>query len=320
MKRKIFCLAAFLSLLAIGYTAYSQSCIQGPYGTQTFNGALDNASSWAIDFPSNPALTFVTDGYLGKAMRLTQCASSSASSHCSPSTSSFGQMGGVTTGINVHAGYVCGSGTNPSADCRPNSDGVGQVEETWYRFHVRLAPGYLPTPGTQNSLIEWHVDQRTEADAVAHSSFAYSPLMGVRSDSSASCSGSPSFCTSSGANPNLFFQIPGGSNTTNAQPKRFFPLAANSLLINHWYDLVWHMVWSPLTTGTTPGKVQIWLDGVKLIDALTPTQYLRTDGTYSYQTGFGGYNYRLWVNWVSSTDFDEFVWGPTAQSINFAGQ
>jgi len=307
-----------LALLGLAYGVYSQSCTQGPYGVQTFNGALDNASLWKIDFPSNPSLTFVSDGVVGQALRLTQCASSSGTSLCSTSSSTHGQMGAVTINTGAHAGYLCGSGTNPKPDCTTNSDGVGMEEETWYRFHIRFpSPGYVPGNGTQNTEITFHVDSRTETDAANHGSFAYSTLVDVRTDGP-TCPGNPPFCTSPGANPNLFLQVPGGRDDLNTQPLRIFPFAPNTLLVNHWYDMILHMVWSPLTTGPTPGSVQWWVDGVKVVDQQTPTLYLRTDGTWSYGNGWGAYNYRDWANVASSVDFDEFIWGPTAATVGFA--
>ena len=116
----------------------------------------------------------------GQGRALGGCASSSSSSHCTKSTSSSGQEAAVSTNHNVHAGYVCGSGSDPSSSCESNGNGVGKEEETWYRFHVRLAPGFQATPGTQNSIIEFHVDQRTEADAKAHGGgTAYSTIVDI---------------------------------------------------------------------------------------------------------------------------------------------
>ena len=54
-----------------------------------------------------------------------------------------------------------------------------------------------------------------------------------------------------------------------------------------------------------------------MVDASTPTEYVRSDGTWSYAASLGLYNYRLWADWPSSVDGEDFIWRPTASSINF---
>jgi hypothetical protein len=126
------------------------------------------------------------------------------------------------------------------------------------------------------------------------------------------CSGKPAYCTTAGTNPRLFLQVPGGPTSNPQSAKRFFPFPKNSLLVDHWYDMVLHMVWSP-----TVGYVQWWVDGQKMVDVATPTEYVRSDGTWSYGASLGLYNYRPWAPWASSVDGEQFIWGPTASSINF---
>jgi hypothetical protein len=283
---------------------------QAPYEVEPFNGSV-TGSGWQTD--NFGPLQWPSDDHGGQAVRLEACASSSASRHCQGSTSSYAQEASVWTSENIHGGYVCGSGTSPRPNCVANGSGVGKAEETWYRFHVRFAPGFQATPGSQNTVFAFHVDQRTQTDARNHGGItAYSTLIDVDADGT-SCPGNPAFCGTPGSNSRLFLQVPGGHTSCGAAcVKRFFPFASNSLLIDHWYDMVLHVVWSPVN-----GYVQWWVDGQKMVDASTPTEYVRSDGTWSYAASLGLYNYRLWADWPSSVDGEDFIWGPTASSINF---
>jgi Polysaccharide lyase len=280
---------------------------QSAYEDEPFDGVLANPGWYTDNFGP---LQWPLDGLGAKAVRLEDCASSSASTHCTGSTSSYGQAAAIATNHNVHAGYVCGSGTDPSSSCEANGNGVGKEEDTWYRFHVRLAPGFQATPGTQNSIIEFHVDQRTEDDAKVHGGgTAYSTLIDIQAQGN-SCS---SWCGTPGTSPRLFLQVPGGKTSCGMNcVKRFYPFADNSLLVGHWYDFVLHMTWSP-----TAGHVQWWVDGQKMVDVATPSEYVRSDGTWSYGDSLELCNYRHWASWSSSVDGEDFIWGPTSSSINF---
>jgi hypothetical protein len=282
---------------------------QAPYESEPFNGLLTNPGWYTDKFGP---LQWPADGLGNQAVRLEACASSSSSSHCSSSTSSYGQETAVSVckGEIQHAGYQPGTGSG--SGCIDN--GNGMHEETWYRFHIRLAPGYLATPGTQNALMEFHVDSKSESDAKSHGGgTAYSTEFNIKADGT-SCSGSPAYCTTPGTNPRLFIQVPGGPTSNPHSAARFYPFASNSLLVDHWYDMVLHMVWD---ASPSVGYVQWWVDGTKMLDVHTPTLYARSDGTWSYAQSMGLYNYRHWANWSSAVDGEGLIWGPTADSINF---
>jgi hypothetical protein len=163
-------------------------------------------------------------------------------------------------------------------------------------------------------VFEFHVDDKTAADAKSRGYAAYSTLIGVQGQGSVPslCPGAPAFCTTPGTQPRLWIQIPGGSY--GMSPRWFFPLPLGSLLIDHWYDIVLHVYWS---SDPSRGHVQWWLDGTKILDVATPTLYQRYDGTLSYGENIDFDNYRLWANWSSAVDFDESVVGPTAASVDF---
>jgi hypothetical protein len=158
-----------------------------------------------------------------------------------------------------------------------------------------------------------HVDGRTEADAAEHgSATAYSTDIRIQGNGP-KCPGTPAFCKTPATNPQLLIQVAGGStvNNPNGYKHYFYP---GAVLVDHWYDMVLHIVWSP----TAAGYLQWWVDGEKVVDVRTPTLYVRSDGTWSFTDGLGVYNYRLWANWESSVDGDEFTWGPSAASVGFS--
>jgi hypothetical protein len=302
MKKAVF--VALCSLVGFVGQAKAQS---GYYEFEHFDGTFTNPE-WYITRGAGP-LQWPADGFHNQALRLEDCASASASSHCTTSPAPAVQDAAVYICEHEiqHAGYKPGTGT--VGGCI--RDGNGMQEETWYRYHIRLAPGFLATPGTQNSIMEFHLDDKTAADAKSHGETVGSTEFSIIADGS--CPGSPAYCSIPGTNPRLFIQIPGGPlSCGSACSKRFFPFASNSLLIDHWYDMVLHVIWSPVN-----GHVQWWVDGTKMLDVATPTEYVRSDGTWSYAESMGLYNNRHWANWASSVDGDEFIWGPTSDSIGF---
>lgn len=276
-----------------------------PYLVEHFDGAFGNPI-WGTE-PAG-AQTW-TSGYLGQAARLTDCAASRpgvcTNGTIVGSTSSYGQLAAIDAPCAyAHAGWVSGSGT-----C--GSGGYGKEEDSWYRLRIRFPAGYQATPGTQNTVFEFHVDDKSIADAKAHGyTGAYSLVVGVQGQGVVGtlCPGSPMFCATPGSSPRLFMQIPGGSYAT--YPPDFFPLPLGSLILDHWYDVVLHVSWS-----ATSGWVQWWLDGALVLDVHTPTLYTRIDGTLSYGENIDLLDYRLWASFASSIDFDELYVGPTQASV-----
>ena len=301
----------------------------GPYIIEPFNGALQNPNIWFSDpcpsgvsncsapqvpFLFGPIFTFQPDGNGNQDLQIFNCASTDINHLCQNSSSSFGPQNAVTTNTAVHAGYVCGSGTNPRPNCVTVGDGNGMNEETWYRFHFRFPAGYTPTPGDQNAIMELHVDDKTTADAAAHGGIqAYSTALEVISGGS--CPGSPAFCTTTGTNPALYLQVPGGATSCGTACRVIaYQGASNSLLINHWYDIVLHMVWD---NNPTVGLAELWIDGTQVLSNHMATHYTRSDGTQSYGENFGFFNYPHWANYTITDQFENVVWGPTRASINF---
>jgi hypothetical protein len=116
-----------------------------PYYTEHFDNAYNNGV-WSDN--AGGVNTFIAGGWLNQGRRVTDCASPSATQHCSGSLSNYGQNGGLNAvslpnNDRPHTGRIPGSGSNCC-----DGNGAGGVS-TWYRFHVRFPTGYQPTPGTQ---------------------------------------------------------------------------------------------------------------------------------------------------------------------------
>jgi Polysaccharide lyase len=270
------------------------------YYLEHFDGAYTN-----LFWKNEGGTSFVSDGASGQALRVHDCAST-ATSHCSGSSSAYGQLEGMNANSTPsndvpHTGRVLGSG---SGCC--DGDGAGNVD-TWYRFKIRFPTGYAATPGFQNVLWELHIDDKTTSLGAGQNS----TMLSIQSDPGSSvCSGSPQFCTTQGTNPRFAFQVTGG--TTSNVINNHYQL--QSLVLNRWYDIVIHEYFS---ADPTLGHFECWIDGVKVLDVHQPTLFKRSDGTLSYAEDLLFLDYRLWSSWASDVDYDEVVWGPTASSVGF---
>jgi hypothetical protein len=179
--------------------------------------------------------------------------------------------------------------------------GTEASTDTWYHVRVRFPRRrYRPTPGDWNWLVIWHNDGRT-------SSFrrAYSIAMGVLTD----YAHTPEVLTP-GRRPRLFLRLLGGNVT--APQSHTVTMRRNSLRYNHWYDIVFHFVWSP---DPKIGLAEWWVDGKQKASVAFPTLYTLPDGSHSYN-GFGLYNYRLHAPWTSEVDFDDVALGPDRASVH----
>jgi hypothetical protein len=175
---------------------------------------------------------------------------------------------------------------------------ASEGEDTWYRVRVFFPSDYQPTVGEWNWIVEWHDDGTTYNECNACVSVA----MGVYTDYTG---------TGYGPNPRLALRLSGGTTSSIVQATAALP--SNSLLRNHWYDLVFHYVWSQ---SSTKGLAEWWVDGVQQMSRNFPTLYRRSDGSSS-TNGFGLYNYRLSATWSDSVLFDNAAVGPTRGSVGF---
>ena len=178
--------------------------------------------------------------------------------------------------------------------------GTETSTDTWYHVRIRFPRGrYKPTRGAWNWLVVWHNDSRTSS--FAH---AYSIAMGVLTDYTPTPQG-----VTPGRRPRLFLRLLGGNVT--APQSYTVKLRANSLRYNHWYDILFHFVWSP---DPDVGLAEWWVNGKQRASVAFPTLYTLPDGTHSYN-GFGLYNYRLHAPWTSEVDFDDVAVGPDRGSV-----
>ena len=113
-----------------------------------------------------------------------------------------------------------------------------------------------------------------------------------------------------GQNPRLALRLAGGS--CSSPTYQSIALPSNSLLRGHWYDLVFHFVWS---TSSTTGLAAWWVDGQQEVSTHFPTLFTRPDGSASTNS-FGLYNYRMAANWTDSIDYDHVRIGSTQSSVN----
>jgi hypothetical protein len=170
-------------------------------------------------------------------------------------------------------------------------------QDTWYRVRLKLpSNAYAPTTGQWNWLVEWHNDGHTAGYG------AVSTALGIYTDY-------PVVSGSVGQNPRLVLRLAGGNSSSPTYQS--IELPSNSLLYDHWYDLVFHFVWH---TNSQIGYAQWWVDGTKWADLHFPTLFANPDGTQSYNL-YGLYNYHLSAPWTSEVDFDNAAFGPSLAAI-----
>ncbi|HLG90678.1 MAG TPA: heparin lyase I family protein, partial [Candidatus Saccharimonadales bacterium] len=245
-----------------------------PTGAYFYDDFSNGLTKWSTEGTSS-SFAIVDDGSGGKALTLTVTPTSSG-----PNASS--ELAAVYLGAqSAHSGYQT---TN---------------EETWYRTGVRFPSGsYIPTTGEWNWLVEWHTDNKTQVAG------GNSTGMSVLTDYPVT--------TSPGQNPRLRLRNTSGSPSNPTY--NYFTLPSNSLLYSHWYDSVYHIIWS---TNPNIGLIEWWLDGQQIASYRGATLYTNSDGTLSYNN-FGLYNYRLHATWNSTVQFRKVIIGPSAASIGFS--
>jgi hypothetical protein len=180
------------------------------------------------------------------------------------------------------------------------SNGPVNGQDTWYRVRIRFPSGglYQPTTGQWNWVMEWHDDNHT----MSLNPGAMSISLGVYTDY-------PVVNNAVGKNPRLALRLAGGNASS---PSTYTcQLPSNSLLYGHWYDALFHFVWSK---SSTTGLAEWWLDGTQNCSVHFPTLYTNPDGTQSYNS-FGLYNYRLKASWTSRIDYDNVTIGPSRTSV-----
>jgi hypothetical protein len=89
--------------------------------------------------------------------------------------------------------------------------------------------------------------------------------------------------------------------------------SANPLQYNHWYDIVFHIIWSP---SSTTGLFEWWKDGQQMMSRHMGTLWLRPDGSTDHVSLMLN-NYRLQASWNSTVYYSKTLVGPTQASVGF---
>jgi hypothetical protein len=125
------------------------------------------------------------------------------------------------------------------------------------------------------------------------------------------------------ANPRWIIDIRGGDVGGQSDGPNWFRYTApsNSLLRDHWYDLVFHVKWSHDGTGLW----EIWIDGTKVVSRTQPNLYWRSSTGYNdiLYPALSNYHAKAQypggpaVTWNTSILFRNWWAGATASSIGF---
>jgi hypothetical protein len=169
-------------------------------------------------------------------------------------------------------------------------------QDTWYHVRVRFPADYQAVTGDWNYVVAWHDDSLTSSYG------AHSIAVGVWTDY-------PEIFGAYGQNPRLVLRPAGGSSTSPTY--KAIQLPPNSLLRDHWYDLLFHFVWH---TEASIGYYEWWVDGTRISGEHFPTLYTNPDGSSSYNS-FDLLNYHWKNTWTSEVDFDEVAIGPSRASV-----
>jgi hypothetical protein len=202
----------------------------------------------------------------------------------------YSSTGGPSASSNDASLSVC--------NCNPQSWTGGEGHDVWYGIKVFFPAGSVFPTGDGQNIWGWHT-----GDAVGTG--PTSSFMGVETDFPVT--------TSPGVNPRLTFWVRGGYFDSSGRhvTEKMVSMRRNSLLLNHWYSIQFHMHWS-----ADPAKaVSDWyVDGVQQAHVTGYANLFRYADGSTDQTGVGVYNYRLKSSWTNTISFDDFKVG-SSQSV-----
>jgi Polysaccharide lyase len=173
-------------------------------------------------------------------------------------------------------------------------------QDNWVHFRMMLPAGYQPTPGEWNIFNEFH----NNSDFI---SYYNSGSIGWEYPEIAL------YVTNyTGDVPHLMYRVRGGiDGASNFDGSDV--LVPAQLQLNHWYDIMLHIVWSP--TSTT-GLFEWWLDGTKIASLHRPTLWQRPDGSTD-QVELELNNYRQHTTYNSTVYYSKLKTGPSQASVGF---
>jgi hypothetical protein len=199
--------------------------------------------------------------------------------------------GGPNASSNAASLSVC--------NCNPQSWTGGEGRDVWYGIKVFFPSNSQFPTGDGQDVYEWHTSDKVGTGPT-------SSFMGVETDFPVT--------SSPGVNPRLTFWVRGGYFDSSGRhiSEKLVSMPSNSLLLNHWYSIQFHMHWS-----ADPAKaVSDWyVDGVQRAHVTGYANLFRfADGTTD-QTGIGLYNYRLKSSWTNTISFDDFKVGSGQSAV-----
>lgn len=173
-------------------------------------------------------------------------------------------------------------------------------ETDWFHFRV-MFPGngaYRNTHGSWNVLFESHMNSGyidwPDACEDAELDLTVVQYTGDR-------------------HPYLALRILGGSDTCPLSYGKWILDRRHRLRHNHWYDVLFHVVWSP---DPSIGFVSWWLDGRRMFSHHIADLWRRPDGSTD-QVEFELNNYRLHETYDSTVYYSQTRIGPTRGSVRF---
>jgi hypothetical protein len=185
-------------------------------------------------------------------------------------------------------------------DTKPYFGSNGQ--SNWVHYQLMFPADYRPTPGEWNVENEFHNNSRFEQWVDnGYMSWEY-PEVAL-------------YVTNyTGKVPYLMYRVRGGVDQQGSDNYAGTDIpAGRRLLLNHWYDILLHVVWSP---DPAVGQFEWWLDGKRIASIHRPTLWQRPDGSYDH-VDIELNNYRQHATWNATIYYGKLKIGPSQASVAF---
>ncbi|MDP9226829.1 MAG: hypothetical protein M3P18_23900, partial [Actinomycetota bacterium] len=115
--------------------------------------------------------------------------------------------------------------------------------------------------------------------------------------------------------PRLMYRIRGGQDARGSDNYAGSDVFARGRLrLNHWYDVLLQIVWSP---DPQVGQFAWWLDGGRVASIHRPTLWQRPDGSFDH-TNIELNNYRQHASWNATVYYGKIKVGSSRSSVQFA--
>jgi polysaccharide lyase-like protein len=175
-------------------------------------------------------------------------------------------------------------------------------QSNWIHFRLMFPLGYRPTRGEWNVENEFHNNSNyLQWVNSGYMTWEY-PEVAL-------------YVTNyTGRVPRLMYRIRGGRDAAGSDNYDGRDVQApRRLRLNHWYDVLLHIVWSP---DPNVGRFEWWLDGTRIASIRRPTLWQRPDGSYDH-TDIELNNYRKHATWNATVYYGRLEIGSTRSSVRF---